>query len=298
MISIPLDATFSFSEALWFLNRNYDDCLHDVSKESVRKALLVRNRPLLIEIAQKEDYLTIDILSGDDLQQEDQSEILNFVTEWLDLGRDITPFYSLLHRDKRLSYMTGSFAGLRVVGIPDLFEALCWGIIGQQINLTFAYKLKRKLVEKFGSYIAFEGKKYHIFPGSAILAQAETEQLTEMQFSGKKAEYITGLAKIFADGKLSKPMLSTLPDVQARQKLLMSVKGIGIWTANYALMKSLREQTSIPFGDSGLMQALFNHRLIDHKKDTASVGHFFENFMGWESYLVFYLWRSLAKKEL
>ena len=34
------------------------------------------------------------------------------------------------------------YYGLRTLGIPDLFEALSWGIIGQQINLTYAYTLK------------------------------------------------------------------------------------------------------------------------------------------------------------
>lgn len=78
--------------------------------------------------------------------------------------------------------------------------------------------------------------------------------------------------------------------------MLMSVKGIGIWTANYALMKSLKEQSSIPYGDAGLLQALLIHNIITDKKDGLQIRNFFQEMRGWESYVVFYLWRSLAKK--
>ncbi|MCF2447437.1 DNA repair protein [Dyadobacter sp. CY345] len=295
ILLIPIASTFNFNESLWFLNRNFDDCLHTVFENRVRKALLINNKPILIEIVQKDDFLQIKILRGD-YQEEDKSELLAYVKEWLDIDRDISPFYELLREDERLSYMEQSFEGLRLVGIPDLFEALCWGIIGQQINLTFAYRLKRRLVEKFGTRTEFENEVYHIFPSVEGLSAVDPEDLKGMQFSSKKAEYIVGLAEIFKNGKLSKGLLKNLPDLASRQKTLISIRGIGIWTANYALMKSLKEQTSIPYGDTGLMQALFNHQIIDHKKDTVPVMKFFEHYAGWESYLVFYLWRSLSKK--
>jgi DNA-3-methyladenine glycosylase II len=75
------------------------------------------------------------------------------VSGWFDLERNMDPFYSLLRHDVRLFYMADAFAGLRIVGIPNLFEALCWSITGQQINLTFAYKLKRRLVETYGTHL-------------------------------------------------------------------------------------------------------------------------------------------------
>jgi 3-methyladenine DNA glycosylase/8-oxoguanine DNA glycosylase len=77
-------------------------------------------------------------------------------------------------------------------------------------------------------------------------------------------------------------------------KLLTAIRGIGVWTANYALMKTLKQLQAIPYGDVGLLNALLNHGLIKDKKDTAGIEQLFRRFKGWESYLVFYLWRSLA----
>ena len=294
-ISIPVNSSFSFSECLWFLDRNFDDCLHLITQNGIRKAVQINGKPLLFELSHKENNLVIKILS-ENYTSDDKIILRDFVSEWLDLDRDIKPFYQLLRTDDRLAYMEQEFEGLRLVGIPDLFEALCWSIIGQQINLTFAYKLKRRLVEKYGSHIEYNNQVYYLFPSPEFLAQADPSKLREMQFSSKKAEYIIDLAKIFTTNQLSKDILKSLPDIVSRHKALTSIRGIGVWTANYALMKSLKELTCIPHGDTGLMHALYMHEIIEHKKDTLPVENFFKKFAGWESYLVFYLWRSLSKK--
>ena len=192
--------------------------------------------------------------------------------------------------------MCEDFKGLRLIGIPDLFEALCWSIIGQQINLTFAYKLKRRMVEAFGQQVEFEGITYHLFPEAERLAQVTVPELRAMQFSDKKAEYVITVAKAFASKQLSKEILQRIPTLTAKQEKLTQLKGIGIWTANYALMKSLREPTSVPHGDVGLLNALANHGIIKDRGETAKIENLFKKFKGWESYLVFYLWRSLAKQ--
>jgi len=183
---------------------------------------------------------------------------------------------------------------LRLMGIVDLFEALCWSVIGQQINLTFAFKLKRRLVEKYGERLDFEGDAYYLFPSYAVLAEVTVDELREMQFSRSKAAYLIGLGASFAKGELSREMLLRLPDLESRQKVLTALKGIGIWTANYTLMKTLREPSSIPHGDTGLLTALANHAVIKERSEVEKISRFFSKYKGWESYLVFYLWRSLA----
>ncbi|MNH27377.1 hypothetical protein D3C79_874840 [compost metagenome] len=63
-------------------------------------------------------------------------------------------------------------------------------------------------------------------------------------------------------------------------------------------MKTLKEYTCIPHGDIGLLNALANHQIITDRKDIAAINRFFEDFKGWESYLTFYLWRSLAPQTI
>nr|WP_232325479.1 DNA glycosylase [Pedobacter panaciterrae] len=270
--------------------------MHKADANQVIKVIDIEGQPILTSIAFYDHKLQIEVLTGN-LKNDDANKLTEFVIDWFDLERNMEPFYRLVKNDSRLVYMATAYSGLRLVGIPNLFEAICWAIIGQQINLTFAYKLKRRLVERYGSYIHYNGSNYHIFPNSEVLAGLSPGDLSEMQFSRSKSQYLINVAKAFANGEISKEKLMALPNLTARQKVLTNIKGVGIWTANYALMKSLKEQSCIPYGDAGLLNSLVNHKIIRDKKLPIEIDSFFKDYPGWESYLVFYLWRSLANKQ-
>lgn len=293
VILIPVPEFFSFTECLWFLNRNYDDCLHQVTGNEVRKALLIQEQVVLISVKQQGAFLSIELLQGP-CTPAIKKEVTQYVADWFDIERDMTPFYALLQKDKKLAYMAEAYKGLRLLAIDDLFEVICWAITGQQINLSFAYKCKRRLVEQYGSCIEYENQVYHLFPSYEVLATASKALLKQMQFSEQKANYIIGIANDFKNGILSKALVQQLPLLEERRKLLISRKGIGIWTANYALMKSLKEHSCIPHGDVGLLKALVDHGVIQERTETDKIERFFKKYKGWESYVVFYLWRSLS----
>lgn len=284
---------FSFGECRWFLDRNYDDCLHTLQPGALLKAVHTGEQLLLANITEHQNELRATIVQGENSER-NRVFLTNYVREWFDLDRNIEPFYELLAKDERTAYMRSRYRGLRLMGIPDLFEALCWCIIGQQINLSFAYTLKRRLVERYGVSLEFEETAHYVFPTCHVLAEATVEELQAMQFSRQKASYIIGVARAFANGTISRHRLTELPDVEAKRQALTSLKGVGIWTANYALMKSLREQSCIPHGDVGLLKALVAHGVIQNRKETEGIHRYFEQYKGWESYVVVYLWRSLA----
>jgi DNA-3-methyladenine glycosylase II len=294
-IRISQTKHFNWQECLWYLNRGFDDCIYQVHAGSVRRAFEVEGQQILVDISYADGSLKLQWLAG--LQSTSAINHLHqFVADWFDLERDLTSFYTHLQANQSLAYMADSFKGLRFIGMPDLFESLAWGIIGQQINLSFAYKLKRRLVETYGTSLHYGNRQYWIFPSPAKLASLEPAVLRDLQFSQKKAEYLTTVAKLFAGNIINKPILFALPDFFSRQKLLTDIRGIGVWTANYVLMKSLKENSSIPYGDAGIVNALIAHNIISDKKDLKALDAFYSEFPGWESYLTFYLWRSLAAK--
>lgn len=266
--------------------------MHKVSKQGVRKLLEIENEPVLIEISENEAGLKVEVLFG----KGPEEPIVQFVEEWLDMSRNIEPFYELLKKDKELAYMTTDFYGLRMIAIPDLFEALCWSIIGQQINLPFAYKLKRRLTETYGKMLTYEGAEYYLFPKPEDLLRIAAEDLLPMQFSGKKAEYIIEIAGKFANGQVSKEILQNLSTQEAIAHLV-KIRGIGEWTANYAMMKSLKRLECITYGDVGLYNALAQQKGFPKRPSKEELNIFFAGFKNWEAYTVFYLWRTLALKK-
>ena len=108
-ILLPVPPQFSFQECLWFLDRNYDDCLHEVRENSVLKLLSIDEKPTLIEIKQLDEYLQIEVILG----EIDEAKICHFVREWFDLERDLMPFYQLLVFDEDLKYMVSDYHGLK-----------------------------------------------------------------------------------------------------------------------------------------------------------------------------------------
>ncbi|WP_316823608.1 DNA-3-methyladenine glycosylase family protein [Pedobacter gandavensis] len=291
----PTPIDFNFGECLWFLDRGFDDCLYRLDKSSVTRVIRLEEGLALFQVEMAGTQLQISILNRP-LSQKEVIALKNYISDWFDLQLELDPFYQLIAKEPRLAFMKEEYFGLRMVGIPDLFEAICWAIIGQQINLTFAYQLKRKLVEGYGERMEFNDHTYFLFPTPEVLATVAIEDLQGMQFSRSKASYLLGIAQAFADQSISKERLSLLPDVSSRQKFLTDIKGVGPWTANYALMKSLKERSCIPHGDAGLLNALIHLEIIQDKKDTVSIAAFFSEYIEWESYLVFYLWRTLSKR--
>jgi DNA-3-methyladenine glycosylase II len=286
---------FSFSETVSYLNRSANEIMFHVENDTVYKRIPADPEPILIEISEdSERSLHIDILDASAPQVHLlEKAAVDYVTEWFDLETDLAPFYQLGRIDPLLSLVTDRFYGLRCVGIPDMFEALCWGIIGQQINLTFAYTLKRRFVEAFGSSKEWNGHKYWSFPEPQRIASLKTGDLTALQMTSKKSEYLIGVAGLMAEGTLTKEGLLQLGDIRTAEKRLVAIRGIGPWTANYVLMRCLRYPSAFPIDDVGLHNAIKYLLGLSEKPTAAEIRQMSTNWSGWESYATFYLWRSL-----
>ncbi|MBO3697805.1 DNA-3-methyladenine glycosylase [Roseivirga sp. E12] len=291
-VQVQTPALFDFDQCLFFLDRGYDECLFQLEERKVHRAITYGDELLPFTVTDEENGLVIEM--SNDLPDDQVKFVKDYVREWFDLDRDIEPFYDLLTSIESLNDLKNAYEGLRLIGIPDLFEAMCWSIIGQQINLTFAFKLKRKLVEIYGKSIQWNSQTLYHFPTPESLIKLDEDVLRANQFSRGKIQYLKNVASAFLENGLDKRSIAAIPDFESRQKKLIEIKGIGVWSANYALMKTLHQPEAIPFGDTGLTQALFNHKIIEDRKDEAAIKQFFKSVKGWEAYTVFYLWRSLA----
>ena len=292
-IQLKIPPLFSFKEIISFLDRGFDDCMYHLTSDSVTKAIRFNDGEVgIIRINEVDKYLDISIHKPT-LASEDTEEVALYVTDWFDLNKDLSSFYQRLNDDPNLSFLSKKYFGSRIVSINDLFETLCWAIMGQQINLRFAYKTKRSLVEKLGTSIVFENQIYYIFPDPTTMLNTSKETLKQMQLSRQKIDYLYHASRSLEDGILNKEKLSSLRDFDQKVDLLCTIKGIGIWSANYVLMKCIGEDSCITYGDSGLNNAIKTIFNLDHKPSNMEINHIFKNYKNWESYLNFYLWKTL-----
>ena len=195
-------------------------------------------------------------------------------------------------KDDLLAPLVKAYHGYRIVGQPDLFESLVWAILGQQINLSFAYTLKQRFIEQFGESLEYKNQTYYVFPKPKVVAQLTDDDLLPLQFSRQKSKYVVLIAQSFMNGEVSKEKLRDLSLVDAKEKL-MKIKGVGNWTANYALMKTFRYPDAFPIEDVGVHNAIKNQMKLKSKPSLDRVKKIFKKYKGWEAYATLYLWKSL-----
>jgi len=288
---IHVTAPFDFQQCLQFLRRSNDEVMHVARETSVSKLFDVDGRLLLGDIMETSHGLVI-VFPKDDITSAEQAQVERYVRDWFDLDQDVAAFVRMVETDELLRPLVREYEGLRLIGFPDLFEALTWAVIGQQITLSFAYTLKRRFVEQYGPSREVDGVTYWAFPNPETIALLDPSELRPLQFSTRKAEYIIGIAQEMTDGRLSKQQLRSEPPDMMHERLL-SLRGVGEWTAAYVRMKCFQDPTAFPAADAGLHQALKHHLGRGDKLTADEVRLYGERFSGWEAYATFYLWRSL-----
>jgi DNA-3-methyladenine glycosylase II len=259
--------------------------------DEVFKLIKIGEENILFRIKPYHRSIHVEVLNST-LNDTVRTKLSDYIKEWFDLDKDLKPFYALASANKVLKALIEKFYGYRIVGQPDLFESLVWAVIGQQINLTFAYMMKQRFVEKYGEHLIFDGISYYLFPKPEVVAQLTHNDLLRLQFSRQKSQYAIGLAEAFASKKLSKEKIAGLSLEEAKNEL-MKIKGVGNWTANYALLRTLRYPDAFPLGDAGISNAVRKHLKLERKPTAEETIRFFKKFKGWEAYATLYLWKGL-----
>jgi DNA-3-methyladenine glycosylase II len=167
---------------------------------------------------------------------------------------DLEAFYRAAKEDPVLGELAPRLHGLRPTLMPEPFEMLVGAICAQQVNLTFAFALRAALVRRYGTVIRVGGETLYAFPEPAALARARVRELRRMKFSGRKAEYIIGLARRIDEGELDLVALSARTNEEIIEALT-AVRGLGRWTAEWFLARGLGRGDVCPAGDLAVRKA-------------------------------------------
>ncbi|GAA0339146.1 DNA-3-methyladenine glycosidase II [Oceanobacillus oncorhynchi subsp. oncorhynchi] len=294
-IFIKTPEPFDFKVNLDYLQRDSNECMYEIEENTIIRVMEINHLRALVRISETDsECLAVEFIAGTKPELlEDKEAVVNYICEWFDFDTDLLPFYESGRQDLLLKPAIERFYGLRIMGLNDLFEALCWGILGQQINLKFAYTLKRQFVEKFGEHLDYNGKNYWIFPSYEKISKLTAEDMADIKMTKRKREYIIGVAKLMANGDLSKENLLHVDDLKQAEKELIRIRGVGPWTANYVLMRCLRYPDAFPIDDVGLINAIQFVKGMERKPTKAEIRELSAAWSTWEAYATFYLWRML-----
>ena len=194
-------------------------------------------------------------LTGAALNENAVSEARRQVSWILGLDQDLAPFYSMALRDTTLATLVREMNGLHIPQTVSVYEALVLAILEQQVNSHVARMLCNLLVQTFGPSLEVAGITYHAFPRPETLVAAGVEGLRSIKFSTRKAQYILDIADKVASGELNLEDLRSHPDDYVINALI-SIRGVGLWTAQWLLIQALGRPDGFPHGDLALQRTL------------------------------------------
>ena len=167
---------------------------------------------------------------------------------------------------------------------PPGFASLVLFIVEQQVSLASAKAVFDRIRALVGD----------VTP--AQLAGADLAALRACGLTRQKLRYVTGLAHDVADGRLDLAAVADLDDDAARTSLL-SIVGVGPWTADVYLLSCLRRPDVWPVGDRALQVGTGELLGMDEVPSPPSLGDVGERWRPLRSVAARLIWHEyLARR--
>jgi DNA-3-methyladenine glycosylase II len=147
---------------------------------------------------------------------------------------------------------------LEVQAAEDAFERLVVSIVSQQLSTASAGAIRARLFERF-----------EISPRA--LMTADPAALAAAGLSGRKIEYIKGIAETFERDGLTMETFAAMSDEEVIDRLT-SIRGVGVWTAKMFLMFGLGRPDVFPTEDLGIrkgMERLYGEISVEEMVEVA-----------------------------
>lgn len=207
------------------------------------------------------------------------------VRRMLDLDADTGTIDHALAGDPILAPLVAARPGLRAPGAFDGWELAVRAIVGQQVTVAAASTLAGRVVRAAGVPLPrASGALTHGFPLPEEVAATE---FPSIGMPGSRVATLQALGRALAEGRVA---LDGSVDAETTRAALVSLPGIGPWTANYISMRALGDPDAFPIGDVGLRRAAERLGLPSTPRELAEVA---ERWRPYRTYAVHHLWASL-----
>ena len=229
-------------------------------------------------------------LRGESVTEADAERAAVQLRWMLGTQQKLGPFYELSESDSAMSGLVTQFRGLHLPRTATLFESLVLAILGQQISASVARTMRTLIIERFGARAEYDGETYYAFPRPGDIVASTPDELRTLKLTQRKAEYVHGIAGAALQPEW--PELDHLPDDEFVRRLVQ-LRGVGAWTAQWALVRGLARPDALPLGDLALRRGV-SRLLRDGEAVTdAEVEQLAERWRPWRSYATAYIFAAM-----
>jgi DNA-3-methyladenine glycosylase II len=285
-------APFDFAATARFLSFTQAEAVDTFTNGIYRRAIHFHDQLRLLTVESKgtlsRPLLSVSLDGQRSTSSAERELAERLVHRIFSTSHDLKQFRSRVADDRLMSQLEAQNRGLHMARWPQLFEALVISILLQQISTAGAWTLKRRLVEKFGEVFKADDESYYAFPRAERLARVEAPDLRAIGLSGSKAASIIELARRTHEGELDEEELQG-EENEALIERLTQLRGVGRWTAEWALMLHFGRTDVFPAGDlalRGVVTKYYNAGSVPTEREIRALAA--ARWNEWASYAAIY----------
>ncbi len=282
---------FRLDLTAWTLRRRPDNLVDRWDGQAYRRVLSLADETVEVIVRQiappRAPKLKV-VVRCESLPDRPKDEIAPILRRLLGLDVDLEAFNCFSARHEPLNTLARRFEGMRPPRFTSIFEALVNAFACQQLTLTVGIQLLNRLAREYGSQFDPHNDVAYAFPRPRDLVKASETSLRRLGFSRHKGRAIIELASAILDGGLDLESLQNLPDDVAVNRL-QTLRGVGRWTAEYALLRGFGRLHVFPGDDVGGRNNLKKWLGVKTPLDFDSTARLLEKWNGFGGLIYFHL---------
>ncbi|WP_339373806.1 DNA-3-methyladenine glycosylase 2 family protein [Xenorhabdus beddingii] len=260
-----------------------------VQQNEIKKGIMWHENPALLTIAIEKNKAQIQLDIDDEENFCSHEALSALALHMLGLKQPIEGFESTYQDHPVIGELVTRQTGLRIYQSATPFEALSWAIIGQQISLSAAISIRRRFIQAIGIPHS-SGLLCH--PTDKQVIQCSEQDLRQCGFSVGKANALLKVSQLIDSGVLKLNIPEGEDEVKSLTENLLAIKGIGMWTVNYALLRGFSYLNGSLHGDVAVRR---NLQYLLKQADKVSAGQaekWLAGFSPWKALVGAHLWRQ------
>ena len=189
----------------------------------------------------------------------------------------------LMKSDPELIPLLDAFKIQDVQPETDYFKSLTRSIVYQQLS----GKVAKTILDRF--ILLYKDKSY---PTPVDVINIDHEKLRSVGLSNSKAQYIKNIAHAFLDNPDTYDSLEKMDD-QDIIDTLITIKGVGPWTAQMFLMFTLNRPDVFPVTDLGVQKGFQHYYKLSEMPTPGQMLKKSEQWAPYRTVVSLYFWRLL-----
>jgi DNA-3-methyladenine glycosylase II len=284
---IPLPRNFRLHDTLEFHRRDVQQVSEQVTDTTLCKGMVWQDMPVRLFIQFSPEYAEATLTIDDATIQINPNQFKDMVYRMLGLDQCIEIFEHQYRSHPQLGPLIRQQPGLRVPLAATPFEALTWAITGQQISVSAAVSIRRKLISATNIR---HTSGLLCYPQARQILQLTEPTLRQAGFSTSKAKTLLAVSAQVLDGQLPLDAWVQTRPIETICAQLQTIRGIGPWTVNYALLRGYGWLDGSLHGDAAVRRGLQSLLNQAEKLSEDEAKTWLAQFTPWRALISAHIW--------